>query len=72
MSRSHTDVPASTWFHRALVALIPAASLSLVAYQHDWQWFLIVPALACWVLGIYFLKRGADRLRLETGGRQSR
>jgi hypothetical protein len=63
--RGSGGTPASTWFHRALVMLIPAASLSWLAYQYRFHWLLTLAAIAFWAAGIFLLKRGSDRLRTE-------
>jgi hypothetical protein len=53
--------PHHVLFHRALLALIPAASFTLLAYQYGFPWYFVVPALVCWGVGIGYLKRGSDR-----------
>ena len=52
-------------FHRALLALIPAASFTLAAYHSAFPWYFVVPALSCWGAGIWYLKRGSDRWNEE-------
>ena len=54
-------LPHHALFHRALLALIPAASLTLAAWRADFAWYFCVPALLCWGVGIWYLKRGSDR-----------
>ena len=54
-------LPHHVLFHRALLALIPAASLTLAAYNSGFAWYFVVPALACWGVGVWYLKRGSDR-----------
>ncbi|MFL6566180.1 MAG: hypothetical protein ACJ8G5_14695 [Burkholderiales bacterium] len=54
-------LPHHVLFHRALLALIPAASLTLAAYNSGFPWYFVVPALVCWGVGIAYLKRGSDR-----------
>jgi hypothetical protein len=62
MTRSPDDNLAHhVLFHRALLALIPAASLTLAAYNSGFAWYFVVPALVCWGVGISYLKRGSDR-----------
>ena len=41
-SDTEKKLPASTLFHRALLALIPAASLTLAAYHSGFAWYFIV------------------------------
>jgi hypothetical protein len=48
-------------FHRALLALIPAASLTIAAYNSGFAWYFTVPAVLFWGVGIWSLKRGSDR-----------
>ena len=54
-------IPHHVLFHRALLALIPAASLTLAAWKSGFPWYFVVPALVCWGVGIWYLKRGSDR-----------
>jgi hypothetical protein len=54
-------LPHHKLFHRALLALIPAASLTLAAYNSGFRWYFVVPAVPFWALGIWFLKLGSDR-----------
>jgi hypothetical protein len=54
-------LPHHVLFHRALLALIPAAGLSLAAYEGGFPWYFVVPALLCWGAGIRYLKLGSDR-----------
>ena len=54
-------LPHHALFHRALLALIPAAGLTLAAYDTGFPWFLVVPAVLCWGVGIWYLKRGSER-----------
>ena len=62
MTRSpENKLPHHVLFHRALLALIPAASLTLAAWNSGFPWYFVVPALACWALGVSYLKRGSDR-----------
>lgn len=56
-----SPVPHHVLFHRVLLALIPAASLTLAAYRGDFAWYFSVPALLCWGVGIWYLKRGSER-----------
>jgi hypothetical protein len=56
-----TKPPASALFHRALISLIPAMGLSLTAYKAGFAWYLVVPAIPFWIIGIWYLKRGSDR-----------
>ncbi len=60
-SDTEKKIPASALFHRALLALIPAASLTLAAYHSGFAWYFTVPAVLCWGVGIWYLKRGSDR-----------
>lgn len=53
--------PAHVLFHRALITLIPAMSLTLAAYRAGFVWYLVLPAILFWILGIWYLKRGSDR-----------
>ena len=53
--------PHHVLFHRALLALIPAAALTISAYDTGFPWYFVVPAVVCWGIGIWFLKRGSDR-----------
>ena len=55
------ELPHHQLFHRALLALIPAASLTLAAYKSGFRWYFVVAAALFWALGIWFLKRGSDR-----------
>ena len=59
------DLPASTLFHRALIALIPAFSLGYAAYNGGFVWYLTIPALLFGAVGVYYLKRGSDKLKAE-------
>jgi hypothetical protein len=52
-------------FHRALLALIPAAGLTLAAYDSGFPWYFVVPALSFWIAGIRYLKLGSDRWNEE-------
>jgi hypothetical protein len=62
MAASPEDkLPHHVLFHRALLALIPAAGLTLAAYNTGFPWYLVAPALLCWVAGIRYLKLGSDR-----------
>ena len=54
-------LPHHVLFHRALLALIPAAGLTLAAYHGGFPWYFAVPALAFWVAGIRYLMLGSDR-----------
>jgi hypothetical protein len=54
-------LPHHALFHRALLALIPAVSLTLAAYNTGFPWYLTVPAVLCWAAGIRYLKLGSDR-----------
>ena len=54
-------LPYHKLFHRALIALIPAASLTLAAWRSAFAWYFVVPAVLCWGIGIWYLKLGADR-----------
>ncbi|HYT85974.1 MAG TPA: hypothetical protein VEK81_06030 [Burkholderiales bacterium] len=60
-SDTEKKLPASTLFHRALLALIPAASLTIAAYHSGFAWYFMVPAVLFWGVGIWYLKRGSDR-----------
>jgi hypothetical protein len=55
--------PASTLFHRALLALIAAGSFMLAAYHAAFIWYFSAPALVFLGIGIWYLKRGSDRWR---------
>jgi hypothetical protein len=59
-------LPASALFHRALLALIPAATLTLAAYNSGFAWYFTAPAVLFWAVGIRYLKRGSDRWNEET------
>jgi hypothetical protein len=65
-------VRAHALFHRAYVVLIPAATLSWMAYRYGFRWFLTAPAILLWAVAIYLLKRGSERWREERGSDQSR
>jgi hypothetical protein len=54
-------LPAHVLFHRALIWLIPAASLTLAAYHAGFAWYILVAATPFWAIGIWYLKRGSDR-----------
>ena len=54
-------LPHHVLFHRALLALIPAAGLTLGAYDSGFAWYFVVPAASLWGVGIWYLKRGSDR-----------
>ena len=58
-------LPHHVLFHRALLALIPAASLTLAAYRSGFPWYFVAPAALCWGVGIWYLKRGSDRWNEE-------
>ena len=60
-SDTEKKLPASTLFHRALLALIPAASLTIAAYNSGFAWYFMVPAVLFWGVGIWYLKRGSNR-----------
>ena len=62
---SPNKLPASVLFHRALITLIPAMTLSLVAYNAGFVWYWVVPAIPFWAVGIWYLKRGSDRWKEE-------
>lgn len=66
MNRDDTTLRASALFHRALIVLFPAASLSLISYEHGFRWYLTAPALLLWAAGAFLLKRGSDRWRAES------
>ena len=59
--RPEHDLPHHALFHRALIALIPAAGLTLAAWSSGFAWYFVVPALLCWAAGIRYLKLGSDR-----------
>ena len=62
MTSSPEDkLPHHVLFHRALLALIPAASLTLAAWNSGFPWYFVVPALVCTGVGVWYLKRGSDR-----------
>jgi len=62
MSRgTEKDLPHHALFHRALLALIPAAGFTLAAYDSGFSWYFVVPAALFWGAGIWYLKRGSDR-----------
>jgi len=62
MAASPEDkLPHHVLFHRALLALIPAASLTLAAYNSGFPWYFVVPALVGWGVGVWYLKRGSER-----------
>jgi len=60
-SMAEKKLPHHVLLHRALLALIPAASLTLAAWKAGFPWYFVVPAAACWGVGIWYLKRGSDR-----------
>ena len=60
-SMAEKKLPHHVLFHRALLALIVAGSLSLAAYRAGFAWYFLLPALLCWGVGIWYLKRGSDR-----------
>jgi hypothetical protein len=62
MARSPEDkLPHHVLFHRALLALIPAASLTLAAWNSGFPWYFVLPAFVCGGVGVWYLKRGSDR-----------
>ena len=60
-SSPEQKLPHHALFHRALLALIPAAGLTLAAYEAGFPWHFVVPALLFWGAGFRFLKLGSDR-----------
>jgi hypothetical protein len=65
MTVNDNSLPASKLFHRALITLIPACGLSIAAYDTGFAWYFVLPAIGFWVAGIWYLKRGAERLNQE-------
>jgi hypothetical protein len=71
-SREQAQKPANVLFHRALISLIPAMTLSLVAYEQGFPWYLVMAAACFWVLGIYFLRQGSIKLSQEQPSHDSK
>jgi hypothetical protein len=61
---------ASVYFHRALVCLIPAATLTWMAIRGSGGAALIGFALIAWGAGAYWLWRGSRRLAEESAQRR--
>lgn len=61
---------ASVCFHRALLCLIPAASLTLVIIRGTAGPLIIGGALIAWGAGCYWLWRGSRQLAAELAERR--
>jgi len=65
-----SSAPASVCFHRALIRLMPAATLSIVVYRSDfnargWLALIALAAVVAWGSGVYWLWRGSRQLQQE-------
>ena len=57
---------AATYFHRALITLIPAFGCLWGAYLADFAWYLLLPGIALVIVGINLLRLGARTLNRES------